>query len=93
MGRLVTVQRKAQVDKEERDEKNLLAIEVKKGHEPDENDVDKLQELTSSTGSYRYAYGLFLGLEKDAQFEKWWKNGAVMTEEELERELEPESHR
>ena len=81
------------VHKEEKDEKNLLAIEVKKGHEPDEDDADKLRELTSSTGSYGYAYGLFLGLEKDAQIEKWWKNGAVMTEEELEREVESESDR
>ena len=64
------------VHKEGIDVKNLLVIEVKKGREPDEDDVSKLRELTSATGSYRYAYGLFLGLETDTQVEKWWKNGA-----------------
>jgi hypothetical protein len=80
------------VHKEEIDVKNLLAIEVKKGQKPDEDDIDKLRELTSATGGYRYAYGLFLGLENETQVEKWWKNGAAMTEEELNRELEPDSH-
>ena len=79
------------VHKEETDVKNLLAIEVKKGGEPDEDDVVKLRELTSATGSYRYAYGLFLGLEKDTQVERWWKNGAEMVEEELKKELESDS--
>lgn len=76
------------IHKEEVDTSNLLVIEVKKGSEPDEDDIDKLTEMTSSTGSYRYAYGLFLGLEKEGQTEKWWKNGAEMDEDELRGELE-----
>ena len=58
---------------------NLLAIELKKVGNPSRRnkDEDALKQLTDQNGSYRYQFGLFIDMNKEAHIdEKWFVNGS-----------------
>ena len=58
---------------------NLLAIELKKVGNPSRRDMDEdaLKQLTDKNRPYRYQFGLFIDINKEAHIdEKWFVNGS-----------------
>ena len=58
---------------------NLLAIELKKVGNPSRRNMDEdaLKQLTDQNGSYKYQFGLFIDINKDACIcEKWFVDGS-----------------
>lgn len=81
-------------------DKNILAIEIKKGPEPKssnkkksrefKNDRYKLGSLTSTDDGYKYDHGLFLILKMDKPYDttlEWYKNGNFETSYKLSEKL------
>jgi len=72
------------------DKANLLVIELKKGQNPDDDDLRKLTGMTDPKGEdgYRYTFGLFVGFSKNTNGKynthlQWFSKGKKIDQEIL----------